>query len=88
MSRAVAWAAMLGILVLPRPAAATMRLGDLGLGDLDVSGNLQTQNIIRHPDAERLMFIQQRNTFRLRVDWDLVEDGRLLGRARAPGIRT
>jgi hypothetical protein len=73
--------------VLPDRALATFRLDDLGLGRLEVSGNLQSQNLIRHPDIDTLMFVMQRNTLHTRVDWDLVTGGHLLQRFRLPGVR-
>lgn len=38
-------------------------------------GIVQTQNIVRHPSATELHFVQQRNTLRLGVDWQLADDG-------------
>ncbi len=72
---------------LAQPADATIRLDGLGLGRLELSGNVQTQNLVRHPDVQTYMFVQQRNTFRARLDWDLVEQGTFLGRFRVPGVR-
>jgi hypothetical protein len=88
-SRSARRAALIILLLLaaPRGAPATLRLDELGLGRLEASGNVQTQNIIRHPDPEHLLFVQQRNSFRLRLDWDLMGEGGPLGRVRPPGIR-
>jgi len=47
----------------------------------DLSGNVQTTNIVRHPEFDliryptsfdRMQFIQQRNVLRTRLDWELV----------------
>ncbi len=71
------------------PAAATTRLDKLGLGPLELSGNIQTQNLLRHPTAapDDWQFVQQRNTFRTRVDWDVIQGGYLAGKFKVPGIR-
>jgi hypothetical protein len=69
------------------PAQATIRLNELGVGDLELSGNLQTQNIIRHPDQNTLMLVQQRNVFRTRIDWDVARGGYLFGKWKIPGVR-
>ncbi|HVM94886.1 MAG TPA: hypothetical protein VMT89_00800, partial [Candidatus Acidoferrales bacterium] len=47
------------------PASATTKYGPL-----EISGNLETQNLVRNSTADELQFTQNRNTFRLRVDWD------------------
>ncbi len=58
------------------PAGATQRFGPL-----ELSGNLQAQQLIRHPDPGKYQLIQQRNTARLRVDWEWVgNDGKWLDR--------
>jgi len=71
------------------PAEATTRLDKLGLGRLELSGNVQTQNILRHPNTNTgdWQFVQQRNVFRTRVDWDLVQGSYLAGKFKVPGVR-
>ena len=64
-------------------ASATMKYGPL-----ELSGNLQTQNIIRHPDIDEYHFVQQRNTFRARVDWNWVEKGKWIDRFDLPFIKS
>ena len=66
--------------------SASVRFNDLGLGRLEVSGNIQTQNLIRHKDASSFSFIQQRNVLRTRIDWNLLDQGKLFNRFRIPGI--
>jgi hypothetical protein len=58
-----------------------------GTGDHEVRsaralGHLQSQNIIRHPDIDEYHLVQQRNTFRARVDWNWVEKGKWIGSHR------
>lgn len=69
-------------LLLQAPASAGMRYGPLQL-----SGNLETQNLIRHSDVDKLEFIQNRNTFRLRADWDWVKNGKLLDGVNIPFVK-
>jgi hypothetical protein len=62
-------------LLVSFPAGATQKFGPI-----ELSGNLQSQNIVRHPDVDEYHFVQQRNTFRARVDWDLLQHGKLIDR--------
>lgn len=64
------------------PAAATMRFGPL-----QISGNLQTQNIVRHPDAQTYQFIQNRNVARLQLTYDWLQGGKLMEKYTIPFIR-
>jgi len=64
-------------------ASATMKYGPL-----ELSGNLQSQNIIRNPDIDEYHFVQQRNTFRARVDWNWVEKGKWIDRIDLPFIES
>jgi hypothetical protein len=61
------------------PVAASMQFGAL-----EVGGNVQTQNIVRHSQADKLQFIQNRNTFHLRVDWNWLQDGKWIEKVNAP----
>jgi hypothetical protein len=64
-------------------AEATLRFGDL-----QVSGNLQSQNLVRTPDATTWEFIQQRNTARLRFEYDWLKGGNFLqDKYKIPFIR-
>ena len=42
-------------------------------GPFEISGNLQSTQIVRHPDPSEYQFIQQRNTARVRVDWQWIQ---------------
>ena len=64
-------------------AHATMKYGPL-----ELSGNLQSQNIVRNPDIDEFHFIQQRNTMRFRVDWDWFEKGKLMERFELPFLKS
>ena len=63
------------------PAFATQKFGPL-----ELSGNLETQNLVRHPTTDKFQFIQNRNTVRLRVDYDWLQDGLLIGKIDVPFI--
>lgn len=62
--------AALVIAVWPAVASATQKWGAF-----ELSGNLQSQQLVRHPDPGKFQFIQQRNTARIRVDWAWLERG-------------
>ena len=64
-----------------RPARATQVYGPLQL-----SGNLETQNLIRDPSVNGLQFIQNRNTVRIRIDYDWLQNGKLIDRFELPFI--
>lgn len=81
-----------------QPVLATMilagglLLADAGratfqFGTVQLSGNLETQNLIRTPEFGDVQFIQNRNTVRIRVDWDWIQDGRFVERFDIPWIR-
>ena len=71
------------VLAAPPPAHATQKFGPI-----ELSGNLQSQNIVRNPDVDEYHFVQQRNTFRARVDWDWLQRGKLIDRFDLPFIQS
>jgi hypothetical protein len=72
--------ALTAVLILP--ASATMKFGTLQL-----SGNIETQNIIRHPNFSTADFVQNRNTTRIRIDWDWVDRGKFMDRVDIPFVK-
>jgi hypothetical protein len=76
------WVLVVSTALLARPAAATMRFGPL-----QISGNLQSQNIVRMPDAQTYQFIQNRNTARIQLTYDWLQGGKLMGKYDIPFIR-
>jgi hypothetical protein len=68
--RAVGVLLWLGLAALSGTAHATQKFGPL-----EISGNLQSQQLIRHPSVDDFQFIQQRNTARVRVDWAWIQRG-------------
>ena len=71
------------LLVAAAPASATQKFGPI-----ELSGNVQSQNIVRNPDVDQYHFVQQRNTFRARVDWDWLQRGKLIDRFDLPFIQS
>src|SRR5262245_248960 len=70
-----------GPMALPRPADATLRFGDLQL-----SGNVQSQNLMRTPDPSTWEFIQNRNTTHIRLDYDWLQGGKFITKYDIPFI--
>jgi len=60
---------------------------DLTYGPVSLSGNLQSQQILRHPELEKWSIIQQRNVIRLRLEYDWIQDGQAFGYFSVPWIR-
>ncbi|TMA83062.1 MAG: DUF1302 domain-containing protein [Deltaproteobacteria bacterium] len=71
------------LLVAAAPASATQKFGPI-----ELSGNVQSQNIVRNPDVDQYHFVQQRHTFRARVDWDWLQRGKLIDRFDLPFIQS
>jgi hypothetical protein len=56
-------------------------------GPLEVAGNISAQNLLRFNDNPgQLAFVQQRNTFKLRVDYAIFEQSKLIGKYDIPFI--
>jgi hypothetical protein len=60
---------------------------DFTYGPLSLSGNLQTQQIVRHPEPDKWSIIQQRNVARVRLEYDWIKEGQGFGRLAVPWIR-
>ena len=56
----------------------TRALATIKYGPFQFSGNLQSQNIIRHPDVQHYEFIQNRNTARLRFEYAWLQKGKAM----------
>src|SRR5437016_14657010 len=67
----------------PRRVVATQKFGPIQL-----SGNLQTQNLVRHPDEAHYEFIQNRNTARIQFDYDWLQSGLFYGKYNIPFIES
>jgi hypothetical protein len=80
----------IGWLVILAVGVVTAR-GARGLpafGPIEVSGNLQSQTLLRHPDIDKYQFIQNRNTLRVRLDYEWLRDGKAIGKISVPWVRT
>jgi hypothetical protein len=78
---------VIGFMVLlvlgPALAGATQRYGPV-----QISGNLQSQNLIRHPDIDTYQFIQNRNSARIKLEYRWLERGRFYGKYNIPFIES
>src|SRR5262245_44138119 len=71
------------VALLPRAASATQKFGPIQL-----SGNLQSQNLFRTPDQSEVQFVQQRNTAHVRFDYDWLQGGKFYGKYDIPFIES
>jgi hypothetical protein len=55
-------------------------------GPLELSGSVQSYALLRHPDIDKYEFVQNRNTLRLRADYRLIQNGRMVGDLDVPWI--
>jgi len=55
-------------------------------GPLEVAGNVSAQNLIRMTDVDQYSLVQERNTFKLRVDYAIFEQGKLANQFDVPFI--
>ena len=76
-------AAVFVVLVLVGPAWATQKFGPVQL-----SGNLQSANIIRTPDVDTFQYIMNRNTAHIRLDYDWLQSGKFYGKYEIPFIES
>jgi len=65
----------------------TVSEADFSYGPLSLSGNVQSQQILRHPEPEKWSIIQQRNVLRLRLEYDWINDEQAFGFLSVPWIR-
>lgn len=57
-------------------------------GPIQVTGNIQSQTLIRHADIDKYQFIQNRNTLRLRLDYEWIKDGQAIEKFSLPWVRS
>jgi len=69
-------------LVLAAPASATLRYGPIQL-----SGSIDSQNLVRTDDLKQFSFVQNRNTALLRFEYDWVKDGLLWDKIHIPFVK-
>ncbi|TMB55142.1 MAG: hypothetical protein E6J60_07460 [Deltaproteobacteria bacterium] len=86
MSEHRAKLAVLGAILLalaPRAARATQKFGPVQL-----SGNLQTANIVRTPDQNTYEYIMNRNTAHVRLDYDWLQSGKFYNKYDIPFLES
>jgi hypothetical protein len=66
-----------------RPALATLKYGPI-----ELSGSVDTQTLVRTISIAEYQFIQNRNTALLRLDYNWVENGRMVDRFDVPGVKS
>src|SRR5947207_3402600 len=84
MSQQRARLAVLGAILLglvPRAARATQKFGPIQL-----SGNLQTANIVRTPDQNTYEYIMNRNIAHIQLDYDWLQSGKFYNKYDIPFI--
>jgi hypothetical protein len=84
--RFVSWGLVLLLgawLAGPGPADATQKFGPI-----ELSGNLQSQNLFRTPDAGEFQYVQNRNVARLRFEYSWLEAGKLMTHYDIPFIQS
>jgi hypothetical protein len=69
--------------LVPASAGGTQRFGPI-----ELAGNLQTQNLVRHPDAATYQFIQNRNTLHLQLDYDWLRGGKFYNKYDLPFVES
>src|SRR5262245_34686104 len=67
--------AVLIVLVSSSPAFGFRRYGPF-----ELTGSVSAQNLVRNSDIDRLAFVQQRNTAKIRLDYDILDKGKFLER--------
>ncbi|HJY83199.1 MAG TPA: DUF1302 family protein [Candidatus Binatia bacterium] len=74
-------------LVLILLVSVSFAHADFTYGPLSLSGNLQTQQIFRHPEPDKWSIIQQRNVARARLEYDWIKEGQAFGHLVVPWIQ-
>src|SRR5437667_4091344 len=74
-------AALATLILVPGSGRATQKFGPVQL-----SGNLQTQNLIRHPDQGTYEYIQNRNTTHIQLQYNWLEGGKFYSKYEIPFI--
>src|SRR5690349_19787619 len=76
-------ATLVVVLLAARPARATQKFGPIQL-----SGNLQSLNIVRTPDQNTFQYIMNRNVAHIRLDYDWLQSGKFYNKYDIPFIES
>jgi hypothetical protein len=71
------------VTLVPGSSRATQKFGPLQL-----SGNLQTLNLVRTPDASTYEYIMNRNVAHIRLDYDWLQGGKFYNKYNIPFIES
>jgi hypothetical protein len=74
--------ALMLVVALTPPARATLKYGPI-----ELSGSVDSQTLIRTSQIDNWQFIQNRNTGLLRLDYDWLQNGKLVERFETPFIK-
>jgi hypothetical protein len=84
--RRARWALYAGLVALLAVAGANRAEATIKYGPFQLSGSLQSQNLIRHPDIDSYNITQQRNTARLQLEYKWLENGKFLDKYNIPFV--
>ena len=84
--RQCAWGCIATLAMMAMAARAAHALP--AYGPIQVTGNVQSQTLIRNPDIDKYQFIQNRNTLRVRLDYEWLKDGKAIDAIPVPLIRS
>src|SRR5438552_140450 len=69
------------LILTPRLGSATLKFGAI-----QVSGAVQSQNIVRNPDVDTFEFVQNRNIARLQLEYGWLQGGRFIDKYDIPFV--
>jgi hypothetical protein len=78
--------AVLGLLAALHLAAAPLARATQKFGPLQLSGNLQTYNLVRTPDQSNYQYIMNRNVARVRLEYNWLQAGKFYNKYDIPFI--
>jgi hypothetical protein len=84
--RRARWALLGGLVALLTAAGSDRAEATIKYGPFQVTGSLQSQNLIRHPDIDSYNITQQRNTARLQLEYKWLENGKFIDKYDIPFI--
>lgn len=83
--KAVSWALRLALcLAVLAPTQADALYMKNGV---DLGGHIRTTNIVRHADFDEMSFIQQRNSLKLRLEYQWLQRGKAFGKWTVPFLK-
>lgn len=80
------FAALAVAMVLVGMGGAHPALATIKYGPIQLSGSVDSQTLIRTISLDQYQFVQNRNTALLRLDYDWLQNGKLIDRYEIPGV--